>query len=111
MYDPSITYNNENIDLREIDRYELEALEPDETTIKVGNGVYGDVYYQKVEQTFSYEPEEYKNAWEAAVAAAKTASPGYKEEAAERAAYKLLNDGIDAEREAWQKLRGEEEEV
>jgi len=111
MYDPSITYNNENIDLREIDRYELEALEPDETTIKVGNGVYGDVYYQKVEQTFSYEPEEYKNAWESAVAAAKTASPGYKEEAAERAAYKLLNDGIDAEREAWQKLRGEEEEV
>jgi hypothetical protein len=60
IYDPSIVYNGEKIDLREIDRYDLEDMEPTDTSIIVGNGVYGDIFYQKVTQTFAYEPKDKK---------------------------------------------------
>ena len=109
IYDPSITYNEENIDLREIDRYELEDMEPSETSIIIGNGVYGDVFYQKVVQTFAYDPIEEKEIWLASVNNAKEAAVGYKEEEEERLRYKEYNNAIDIEREEWQKQKGEEE--
>ena len=55
IYDPVIYYNNEQIDLREIQRYDLNNLEPTETKLKVGNGVYCDVFYQKVTMNYSFE--------------------------------------------------------
>lgn len=54
-YNPTIVYNNEPIDLREIQRYDLDNLEPTESKIFVGNGVYGDVFYQKVTMKYSFE--------------------------------------------------------
>lgn len=54
-YNPTITYNNEPIDLREILRYDLDNLEPTETKISVGNGVYGDVFYQRVIMNYTFE--------------------------------------------------------
>ncbi len=55
IYDPTIVYNNEPIDLREIQRYDLDNLEPIETKISVGNGVYGDIFYQRVTMNYSFE--------------------------------------------------------
>ena len=104
MYDPSIIYNEEKIELREIDRYDLEDMEPTDTSIIIGNGIYGDIFYQKVTQTFAYEPKDKKVIWESAVAAVKNSSIGYREEAAERFAYNILNAAIDAAREEWQSL-------
>lgn len=52
VYNPAIKYNGEEIDLREIDRYELENLDIDNNIIGMGNGVYGDVFYQKVTLTY-----------------------------------------------------------
>lgn len=54
-YDPTIVYNNEPIDLREIQRYDLDNLEPTESKIAVGNGVYGDIFYQNVTMNYSFE--------------------------------------------------------
>lgn len=104
IYDPSIIYNGEKIELREIDRYDLEDMEPADTSITVGNGVYGDIFYQKVTQTFAYEPKDKKAVWESAVAAVKDSDVGYREEAMEKAAYDELNKAIDTAREEWQSL-------
>lgn len=106
MYDPSITYNGENIDLREINRYDLEEMEPTETAIVVGNGVYGDIFYQRVTQTFSYEPEEERLDWENAVSDVKTSSIGYQEEEAERKAYEQFNLAIGEAEKNWKSLGG-----
>ena len=54
-YNPTIVYNNEPIDLREIQRYELNNLEPTETKLEVGNGVYCDIFYQKVIMNYDFE--------------------------------------------------------
>ena len=75
-YDPAIYYNNEQIDLREIQRYDLNSLEPTETTITVGNGVYCDVFYQKVVMNYNFEDSEdnlstIKNKYESTLAALK----------------------------------------
>ena len=56
QYKPSITYNGEEIDLREILRYNIDGVAGDSTKLAVGNGAYGEVYYQKV--TTSYQVEE-----------------------------------------------------
>ena len=115
MYNPSIVYNNENIDLREIQRYDLEDMEPSETNITIGNGVYGDIFYQKVEQTFAYEPEEEKFDWETAKSTALTVQQtsedksGYEEEYLERMAYERLNDAIAQAEKDWTKLIDNEE--
>ena len=55
IYNPTIKYNNEPIDLKEIQRYDLDNLEPTVTKIAVGNGVYGDIFYQKVTMNYSFE--------------------------------------------------------
>ena len=55
IYDTAIYYNNEQIDLREIQRYDLDNLEPTESKIVVGNGVYGEIYYQEVTMNYSFE--------------------------------------------------------
>ncbi len=55
LYNPTIIYNKEQIDLREIQRYDLDDLEPIETEISVGNGVYGDVFYQQVTTHYALE--------------------------------------------------------
>lgn len=55
VYDPAIYYNNEQIDLREIQRYDLDNLEPTESKIVIGNGVYGEIYYQEVTMNYSFE--------------------------------------------------------
>lgn len=52
VYDPAIKYNNEEIDLREIDRYESSNLNIDDNILSMGNGVYGDIFYQKVTLTY-----------------------------------------------------------
>ena len=79
-------------------------MEPADTSITVGNGVYGDIFYQKVTQTFAYEPKDKKAVWESAVAAVKDSDVGYREEAMEKVAYDELNKAIDAAREEWQSL-------
>lgn len=57
-YNPAISYNGEWIDLKEIQRYDLDNLEPAETTIEVGNGVYGDIFYHNIETFYSFEDVE-----------------------------------------------------
>ena len=54
-YNPAIIYNGEEIDLREIQRYDLDNLEPTETKIQVGNGVYGDIFYHNIETFYTFE--------------------------------------------------------
>lgn len=54
-YNPTITYNNEQIDLREILRYDLDNLVPEDSKIAIGNGVYGDIYYHRVIQKYGFE--------------------------------------------------------
>ena len=64
LYEPSFIYNNEEIDLREIERYNLDGLNPAETNIKIGNGVWADIYYQNVEKTYSFEKKaDHYDAW------------------------------------------------
>ena len=73
LYDSNIIYNNEPIDLKEIQRYDLDGLEPKETTLAIGNGVYGEVFYQKVtthytlEQAGSGSLKQAKNSYESAL--------------------------------------------
>lgn len=55
FYNPAIIYNSEEIDLREIQRYDLDNLEPTETKIQVGNGVYGDIFYHNIETFYTFE--------------------------------------------------------
>lgn len=55
IYDPSITYNGSKIDLREIERYDLDNLDSNEANITVGNGVYGEIYYQRVVTSYGFE--------------------------------------------------------
>lgn len=55
LYDPSIEYNGENLDLREIEHYSLDGLEPTDTKLTIGNGVYGELFYQKVTKSYVYE--------------------------------------------------------
>ena len=57
-YNPTIVYNNEPIDLREIQRYVLDNLEPEDSIISVGNGVYGDIFYQNVTTLYGFEENE-----------------------------------------------------
>lgn len=72
LYEPSIIYNNENIDLREIEKYSLDGLNPADTNIKIGNGVWADIYYQNVEKTYSFEDQAKRfKAWDAAKKYAK----------------------------------------
>lgn len=56
-YNPSITYRDNNIDLREIQRYSLDNLDPENGEITIGNGVYGDVFYQKVTLVYDIESQ------------------------------------------------------
>lgn len=59
MYDPTIVYNNETIDLKEIQKYSLDDIDPLESDISVGNGVYGEMYYQRVNIEYSFEDKVY----------------------------------------------------
>lgn len=59
IYDPTIIYNGESIDLREIQKYSLDNLDPLESTITIGNGVYGEMYYQRVIIEYSFEDKVY----------------------------------------------------
>ena len=59
IYDPTITYNGENIDLREIQKYSLDNVDPLDSTITIGNGVYGEMYYQRVIIEYSFEDKVY----------------------------------------------------
>lgn len=54
-YNPYIIYNDENIDLTEIEKYELEDVDPSDETLVIGNGVYGENFYQKVIMTYGFE--------------------------------------------------------
>ena len=58
IYDPSITYNGSKIDLREIERYDLDNLDSNEANITVGNGVYGEIYYQRVVTSYGFESKD-----------------------------------------------------
>lgn len=55
LYTPSIIFNGEEIDLREIERYSLDDLDAVEANIIVGNGVYGEVFYQKITAEYTFE--------------------------------------------------------
>ena len=57
-YNSSIIYNNEQIDLKEIQRYDLNNLEPEDSSIFIGNGVYGDTLYQNVTTLYGFEESE-----------------------------------------------------
>ena len=60
LYSSSIIYNGEEIDLREINRYSLDNLEAEDSQIAVGNGVYGDIFYQKITVEYSFETTDKK---------------------------------------------------
>ena len=101
LYEPSFIYNNEEIDLREIERYNLDGLNPAETNIKVGNGVWADIYYQNVEKTYSFEKKaEHYNIWNNAREYAKNNKNSMQALKEEKDAYEIflveLQELIDA---------------
>ena len=57
LYDPSIIYNGEKIDLREILDYSLDEVEVDGCVIQLGNGVYAEFFFQDAVKTFQLETD------------------------------------------------------
>lgn len=57
IYDPSFSYNEQNISLLELESYTLNKLAPENVDINLGNGVYANLYYQKTVTTYSLEEE------------------------------------------------------
>ena len=61
QYNPTITLkerktnNQESIDLREIEKFSLDNIDPLKYQIILGNGVYGDIFYQQMVSTFDFE--------------------------------------------------------
>ena len=55
IYNPTINYNNEEIDLRNIENYSLDNLEIEDSVVSTGNGVYCEVFYQNVTKTYQLE--------------------------------------------------------
>ena len=45
------------IDLREIQRYDFDTIDPTNNTFAIGNGVYGEVIYNEIETTYSVESD------------------------------------------------------
>ena len=54
-YKPFIVYNDSKIDLREIENYSLENLEVDECAIFIGNGCFGELFFQDIEKIYQLE--------------------------------------------------------
>ena len=55
VYNPAIIFNGEEIDLREIERYNIDDLDAVDANIIVGNGVYGEIFYQKITAEYTFE--------------------------------------------------------
>ena len=54
-YDPNIYINDKKISLFEIERYEIDNYDISSNKITVGNGVYGEVFFQSLEKEFTLE--------------------------------------------------------
>lgn len=100
-YNPYIIYNNENIDLTEIERYELENVDPSDETLIVGNGIYGENFYQKVTMIYGFEDNsEWTEINENLSSKEDCTTAAYEEEVREsvkeeEAYYKQLEEKID----------------
>lgn len=62
MYDPTITYKDANIDLREIQQYSIDNIDPEIDNVLIGNGVYGEVFYQTMIIDYDIEDDIAKEA-------------------------------------------------
>lgn len=56
-YSPCIQYKNNFVDLREINELEFTNIDPDDGDIIIGNGVYAEVFYQKITTKYSFEDD------------------------------------------------------
>ena len=63
VYDCSFTFKGDKIDLKEQEYYTLNNLEPEEANIKIGSGLYGDVYYHNVTISYTFE-NQLQNEWQ-----------------------------------------------
>lgn len=55
LYEPIIRFDGSRIDLREIENYSLDDLDASITTIDVGNGVYGEIFFRQATKTYELE--------------------------------------------------------
>ena len=64
IYNPSFIYNDEEINLLELEKYSLFKLKPDDDIVLLNNGVYANVYYQKTITTYTLENlSELQSSW------------------------------------------------
>ena len=56
IYNPTIIYKDEKINLKDIEKYDLDNLNK-EDILSLGNGVYGEVYYNSLETIYAIEDE------------------------------------------------------
>lgn len=107
-YNSSISYNGEPIDLKEILRYDIDNVMPEDTKISIGNGVYGDVFYHNVVTEYSIEKinlglKAIKKAWEDDYNNLTVDST--EEDLAENARkYRIYNEKLAAALDEWTKI-------